>query len=134
MYCVKNGRKGERCATLWGELLEECATFLEKYSLRCGRNTKNAPKEGARLCRFTREATELFCISSTRCSDFSNRMFGVLKQDVRSLNTMLKVCRSRKARSLSTKILKYQILRIVHVARSERRDYLRSLRPSLRPL
>ena len=101
--CVKKGSKGERCAIIWegcptlwgevlnnvGELLEECVTFLEKYSLRCGRDTKNAPKEGACLYDFTREATELFCISRTRCSEFSNRMFGVLKQDVRSLNTML---------------------------------------------
>ena len=105
--CEKKGSKGERCAIMWGELLEECATFLEKYSLRCGRDTKNAPKEGACLYDFTREATELFCISRTRCSEFSNKMFGVHKQDVRSLNTMLKVCRSRKARSLSTKILKH---------------------------
>ena len=101
---VKKGRKGERCAIMWGgcptlwgevpnnvgELLEECATFLEKRGLRCGRDTKNAPKEGACLYDFTREATELFCISSTRCSDFTNKMFGVLKQDVRSFNTMLK--------------------------------------------
>lgn len=36
--------------------------IFEKYSLRCGRDTKNAPKEGACLYDFTREATELFCI------------------------------------------------------------------------
>ncbi len=50
---------------------------------------KMPPKRGHWFCYFTREATELFCISSTRCSEFSNKMFGFLKQDVRSLNTML---------------------------------------------
>jgi hypothetical protein len=94
--CEKKGSKGERCAIMWGELLEECTTFLEKYSLRCGRDTKNAPKEGACLYDFTREATELFYISRTRASDFTNKMFGVLKQDVRSLNTILKVSQEQK--------------------------------------
>lgn len=28
IYCVKKGSKGGRCAIMWGELLEECATFL----------------------------------------------------------------------------------------------------------
>ena len=117
----------EKMAQLRGRIAGRMRNIFEKYSLRCGRDTKNAPKEGARLCRFTRETTELFCISRTRTSEFSNKMFGVLKQDVRSLNTMLKVCRSRKARSLSTKILKYQILRIVHVARSESRGLFAEL-------
>ena len=62
-------------------------TIWEKRGLRCGRDTKNAPKEGACLYDFTREATELFCISSTRASDFTNKTFGVLKQDVRISQT-----------------------------------------------
>ena len=59
-------RIAERMRNIFGEILP---------ALREGQ--KNAPKEGACLYDFTREATELFCISSTRCSDFSNRMFGV---------------------------------------------------------
>lgn len=35
-------------------------------------------------------------ISQTGCSDFTNKMFGFLKQDVRSLNTMLKVSQEQK--------------------------------------
>ena len=97
----------EKMAQLRGRIAGSMRNIFEKRVLRCGRDTKNAPKEGACLYDFTREATELFCISRTRCSEFSNKMFGVLKQDVRSLNTMLKVCRSRKARRLSTKILKH---------------------------
>ena len=77
----KEGKKGGEMRNNLGRLpnfvREKSPTTWEKRGLRCGRDTKNAPKEGACLCRFTREATELFCISRTRTSDFSNRMFGV---------------------------------------------------------
>lgn len=72
--CEKKGSKGERCAIIWegcptlwgkvpnnvGRIAGRMRNIFEKYSLRCGRDTKNAPKEGACLYRFTREATELF--------------------------------------------------------------------------
>jgi hypothetical protein len=70
-----------------GRVAGRMRNIFEKYSLHCGRDTKNAPKEGACLYDFTREATELFCISRTRASDFSNKMFGVHKQDVRISQT-----------------------------------------------
>lgn len=86
----------EKMAQLRGRIAGRMRNIFEKYSLRCGRDTKNAPKEGACLYDFTREATELFYISRTRASDFTNKMFGVLKQDVRSLNTILKVSQEQK--------------------------------------
>jgi len=61
-----------------------------------GGKKKSPPRGGACLYDFTREATELFYISRTRASDFTNKMFGVLKQDVRSLNTILKVSQEQK--------------------------------------
>ena len=120
-----------------GRIAGRMRNIFEKRGLRCGRDTKNAPKEGACLYDFTREATELFCISSTRASDFSNKIFGVLKQDVRSsqtrcseftnkmfgvhkqdvrsLNTMLKVSQEQKGSDIEHKDT--QTLRIVRDSR-----------------
>ncbi len=53
-------------------------------------------------------------ISQTRYSEFSNKMFGVHKQDVRSLNTMLKVSQEQKGSDIEHKDT--QTLRIVRVA------------------
>ena len=98
-----------------GRIAGRMRNIFEKYILRYGRDTKNAPKEGACLYDFTREATELFCISRTRASDFSNKMFGVHKQDVRSLNTMLKVSQEQKGSDIEHKDT--QTLRIVRDSR-----------------
>ena len=69
--------EGEEMRNNLGRVAGRMRNIFEKYSLRCGRDTKNAPKEGACLYDFTREATELFCISRTRASEFTNKMFGI---------------------------------------------------------
>lgn len=88
MCCVKKGRKGERCAIIG----EGCPTLWGRSLQQRGRNAvcaavgtqKMPPKRGhvfvdslerRRSCSAYRELE--LRISQTRCSDFSNRMFGV---------------------------------------------------------